>query len=116
MAVTTDDDSPALQSLIADMRAVADNYDTISKVAPKLNIAITPIDDNFAKLQAGDIVYPDFPTGGFDVTRRLKDMDDTDVDVQVPTAARDGELAARRPGPGHRGRAGRPRNGAAHGG
>jgi len=55
----------------------------LSKAAPKLNIAITPIDDNFAKLQAGDIVYPDFPTGGFDVTRRLKDMDDTDVDVQV---------------------------------
>jgi len=55
----------------------------LSKAAPKLNIAITPIDDSFAKLQAGDIVFPEFPTGGFDLTRRLKDMDDTDVDVQV---------------------------------
>jgi hypothetical protein len=34
--LTTDVDAPALQSLIADMRAVADNYDTIGKVAPKL--------------------------------------------------------------------------------
>lgn len=55
----------------------------LSKAAPKLSIAITPIDGNIAKLQAGDIFYPDFPTGGFDVERRLKDMDDTGVDVQV---------------------------------
>jgi hypothetical protein len=34
--LTTDVDSPALQSLIADMRAVADNYDTVGRVAPKL--------------------------------------------------------------------------------
>lgn len=34
--LTTDVDSPALQSLVADMRAVADNYDTLRLVAPKL--------------------------------------------------------------------------------
>lgn len=34
--LTTDVDSPALQSLVADMRAVADNYDHLREVAPKL--------------------------------------------------------------------------------
>jgi hypothetical protein len=34
--LTTDVDSPALQSLVADMRAVADNYETLRLVAPKL--------------------------------------------------------------------------------
>lgn len=34
--LTTDVDSPALQSLVADMRAVADNYDHLRTVAPKL--------------------------------------------------------------------------------
>lgn len=34
--LTTDVDSPALQSLVADMRAVADSYDNLRMVAPKL--------------------------------------------------------------------------------
>jgi len=34
--LTTNVDSPALQSLVADMRAVADKYDTLRAVAPKL--------------------------------------------------------------------------------
>lgn len=34
--LTTDVDSPALQSLVTDMRAVADNYDNLRAVAPKL--------------------------------------------------------------------------------
>lgn len=34
--LTTDVDSPALESLVADMRAVADNYDHLRAVAPKL--------------------------------------------------------------------------------
>jgi hypothetical protein len=34
--LTTDVDSPALDSLVADMRAVADNYDNVRAVAPKL--------------------------------------------------------------------------------
>ncbi|MFL6121611.1 hypothetical protein [Actinophytocola sp.] len=34
--LVTDVDSPALQSLVADMRAVADKYDTLRAVAPKL--------------------------------------------------------------------------------
>lgn len=34
--LTTDVDAPALDSLVADMRAVADNYDNLRTVAPKL--------------------------------------------------------------------------------
>ncbi|HEX6355539.1 hypothetical protein [Actinophytocola sp.] len=34
--LTTDVDSPALHSLVADMRAVADNYASLQQVAPKL--------------------------------------------------------------------------------
>jgi hypothetical protein len=34
--LTTDVDLPALQSLVADMRAVADNYDNLRTIAPKL--------------------------------------------------------------------------------
>lgn len=34
--LTTDVDSPALDSLVADMRTVADNYDNLRAVAPKL--------------------------------------------------------------------------------
>lgn len=34
--LTTDVDSPALRSLVADMRAVADSYDNLRTVAPKL--------------------------------------------------------------------------------
>ncbi|MGB3438718.1 MAG: hypothetical protein WBA97_08185 [Actinophytocola sp.] len=34
--LTTDVDSPALRSLVADMRAVAESYDTLLTVAPKL--------------------------------------------------------------------------------
>ena len=58
----------------------------LSKEAPKLNIGITRLDDAVARLQAGSTVYPDFPTGGFDIARRLRDMDATGVDVQVLSA------------------------------
>ncbi|WP_133909349.1 hypothetical protein [Actinophytocola oryzae] len=34
--LTTDVDAPALQSLVADMRAVADSYDNLRTIAPKL--------------------------------------------------------------------------------
>jgi aminocarboxymuconate-semialdehyde decarboxylase len=58
----------------------------LSKAAPKLSVAITPIDQNIAKLQAGGTVYPTFPTGGFDIAHRLRDMDGSGVDVQVLSA------------------------------
>jgi aminocarboxymuconate-semialdehyde decarboxylase len=58
----------------------------LSEAAPKLSVAIAPIDQNIASLQAGGTVYPDFPTGGFDIPRRLRDMDEAGVDVQVLSA------------------------------
>ena len=47
----------------------------LNKEAPKLGVSITRIDDDLAKLQAGKTVYPVFPTGGFDIERRLHDME-----------------------------------------
>jgi aminocarboxymuconate-semialdehyde decarboxylase len=58
----------------------------ISKAAPKVPVTITPMDKDFAALDVGGTVYRPFPTGGFDIARRLRDMDDTGVDVHVLSA------------------------------
>jgi aminocarboxymuconate-semialdehyde decarboxylase len=58
----------------------------LNKEAPKLGVAITRVDAAIAKLEAGGTVYPDFPTGGFDIPHRLRDMDKAGVDVQVLSA------------------------------
>jgi len=58
----------------------------ISKAAPKAAVTITPTDKDFAALDVGGVVYRPFPTGGFDISRRLADMDATGVDVHVLSA------------------------------
>jgi len=58
----------------------------ISKAAPKAAVTITPTDNDFAALDVGGVVYRPFPTGGFDIARRLADMDATGVDVHVLSA------------------------------
>lgn len=60
-----------------------DTIRLLQAAAPSLGISLKTNDADTATLRAGDTVYPDFPTGGFDVARRLRDMDDADVDVQV---------------------------------
>jgi aminocarboxymuconate-semialdehyde decarboxylase len=55
----------------------------LNKEAPKLGVRITRNDAETAILQAGKTVYPVYPTGGFDIGRRLRDMDALGVDVQV---------------------------------
>jgi aminocarboxymuconate-semialdehyde decarboxylase len=55
----------------------------LSKAAPKVPVTITPIDAESAALDVGGVVYRPFPTGGFDIARRLRDMDATGVDVHV---------------------------------
>jgi aminocarboxymuconate-semialdehyde decarboxylase len=50
-----------------------------SKVGPKL----TPIDAESALLDVAGVVYKPFPRGGWDVERRLQDMDAAGVDMQV---------------------------------
>jgi len=58
----------------------------ITKAAPKTPVTITPSDNDFAALDVGGVVYRPFPTGGFDIPRRLSDMDATGVDVHVLSA------------------------------
>ena len=55
----------------------------LREAAPKVAVTITPMDKDFAALDVGGTVYRPFPTGGFDVAKRLADMDATGVDVQV---------------------------------
>ena len=49
-------------------------------------VTITPIDAENAALDVGGVVYRPFPTGGFDIARRLRDMDAAGVDVHVLSA------------------------------
>ena len=55
----------------------------LTKAAPKVPVTITPDDAESAALDVGGVVYRPFPTGGFDIARRLKDMDVAGVDVHV---------------------------------
>ena len=58
----------------------------LRKAAPKTPVTITPDDDDFAALDVGGTVYRLFPTGGFDIARRLRDMNAAGVDVHVLSA------------------------------
>jgi aminocarboxymuconate-semialdehyde decarboxylase len=54
--------------------------------APKVPVSITPIDAENATLDVGGLAYRPFPRGGFDIARRLSDMDAAGVDVHVLSA------------------------------
>ncbi len=58
----------------------------LRKAAPKVAVTITPTDAESAALDVGGTVYRPFPTGGFDIARRLRDMDAAGVDVHVLSA------------------------------
>jgi aminocarboxymuconate-semialdehyde decarboxylase len=58
----------------------------IGKAAPNAPVTITPIDADGAVLDVAGTAYRVFPTGGFDIVRRLKDMDASGVDVHVLSA------------------------------
>src|SRR6202142_4663511 len=51
-----------------------------------VKVTITPDDAENAALDVNGVVYRPFPTGGFDIPRRLRDMDATGVDVHVLSA------------------------------
>jgi aminocarboxymuconate-semialdehyde decarboxylase len=51
-----------------------------------VKVSITPDDAENAALDVDGVVYRPFPTGGFDIARRLRDMDAMGVDVQVLSA------------------------------
>jgi len=49
-------------------------------------VTITPDDAELSTLDVNGVVYKEFPTGGYDIPRRLKDMDATGVDIHVLSA------------------------------
>jgi aminocarboxymuconate-semialdehyde decarboxylase len=59
----------------------------LRKAAPNVPVTITPIDAAAATLDVGGNAYRPFPTGGFDIAHRLRDMDASGVDMQVLSAA-----------------------------
>ena len=59
----------------------------LTKEMPKTPVTFTPIDKDNVNIDVGGVVYKPFPTGGFEIEQRLKDMDATGVDVHVLSAA-----------------------------
>src|SRR5689334_19350515 len=53
------------------------------KEAPKVGPRLQRIDDDFAVLEVAGHPYQPFPRGGWDMSRRLRDMDAAGIDVQV---------------------------------
>ena len=51
-----------------------------------VKVTITPDDAENAALDVAGVVYRPFPTGGFDIKRRLRDMDAAGVDMHVLSA------------------------------
>ncbi len=58
----------------------------LRKEAPKVPVTFKPIDDDNVVLDVGGVAYRPYPRGGFDLDRRLRDMDATGVDVHVLSA------------------------------
>jgi aminocarboxymuconate-semialdehyde decarboxylase len=63
-------------------------------------VAITPENAESAALDVNGVVYRPFPTGGFDIARRLADMDAAGVDVHVLSATPQTYLYNQEPGLG----------------
>src|SRR5262252_8790390 len=55
----------------------------LQQALPQLGIKHTAVDDDFGALEVAGSVYRPFPRGGWDLARRLKDMDFAEVDMQV---------------------------------
>jgi aminocarboxymuconate-semialdehyde decarboxylase len=63
-----------------------ETMELIRKAAPKVAPRLTPIDSDSAVLEVVGTPYRPFPRGGWDIERRLRDMDAAEVDVQVLSA------------------------------
>jgi aminocarboxymuconate-semialdehyde decarboxylase len=55
----------------------------LQEALPSLGVKHTSIDADFGVLEVAGTAYRPFPRGGFDLDRRLKDMDLAEVDMQV---------------------------------
>ena len=58
----------------------------LNKELPQAAIKLTPTDQDFATLEVAGVPYRPFPRGGFDIERRLREMDASGVDVHVLSA------------------------------
>ncbi len=58
----------------------------LQKEAPKIGLGLTPIDADSSVLEVAGTPYKPFPTGGWEIERRLQDMDAAEVDVHVLSA------------------------------
>jgi aminocarboxymuconate-semialdehyde decarboxylase len=58
----------------------------LNRELPKAAIKLIPIDQNFATLEVAGVPYRPFPRGGFDIERRLRDMDAAGVGVHILSA------------------------------
>ncbi len=58
----------------------------LQKEAPKIALSLKPIDADSGVLEVAGVPYRPFPTGGWDIERRLQDMDAAEVDMHVLSA------------------------------
>ena len=55
----------------------------LQKALPQLGVKHTPVDAEFGVFEVAGTAYRPFPRGGWDLDRRLKDMDTAEVDMHV---------------------------------
>lgn len=60
-----------------------DTMRLINKEAPSLGIKLIPLEQDFSVLEVNGVPYKPFPRGGWDLERRVKDMDFAAVGAQV---------------------------------
>ena len=56
---------------------------TLRRAVPSYRLRLRDVEGDFATLDVGAISYPKFPRGGWDLERRLRDMEKTKVGRQV---------------------------------
>src|SRR5918996_1059794 len=56
---------------------------TLQREVPNYRLQLRDVGGDFATLEAGAITYPKFPRGGWDLERRLSDMERTKYDRQL---------------------------------
>jgi aminocarboxymuconate-semialdehyde decarboxylase len=58
----------------------------LQKEAPKIGLSLKPTEADFGVLEVAGVPYRPFPIGGWDIERRLQDMDAAEVDMHVLSA------------------------------
>src|SRR5215510_6807878 len=60
-----------------------DTIALLQREAPSIGLKLRPIDAEFSVLEVAGHPYRPFPRGGHDLERRFRDMDASEVDMQV---------------------------------